>query len=92
MTEDKVSAMIGSVYFQKNRYGVFYLFQKKLRDKSNWFILTLPLLASQVLPPGLLCLVLLHNYEFFVQIVFFQKTVSILCYAALSAISASCAL
>lgn len=62
------------------------------KETPKWFILTLPLHVPLVLLPGLPCLVLLHNYEFFVKTVFFQKTVSVLYFTALSAISASCAL
>lgn len=62
------------------------------KETPKWFMLTLPLHVPLVLLPGLPYLVLLHNYEFFVKTVFFQKTVSVLYFTALSAISASCAL
>lgn len=60
-----------------------------LNKTPMWLILTLPLHVSLVLLP---CLVVLHNYEFFVKSVFFQRTISVWYFTALSAISASCAL
>lgn len=74
------------IFKKKPRFGdVTFLF----KENTQVAYIDTTLHVSLALLPGLPCLVVLLN---FVKTVFFQKTVSVLYFTALSAISASCAL